>query len=105
MNQPLIPNPSEGERRNSEPLPGQIGRKATRKLRARAAGWPNIWFGLGLFGIVGWTVVLPPVLGALLGLWIDRNWPSQHSWVLTLLIAGLALGCVTAWQWLWKQDQ
>lgn len=93
-----VPSPP----RNS--LPEQVGRKAARKLRARAAGRPSIWFGLGLFGIVGWTVALPPVLGALLGLWIDRNWPSRHSWALTLLIAGLALGCVTAWQWLRKQD-
>ena len=95
-------NPPPAKR--GDPLPEQIGRKAARKLRARAAGQPSIWFGLGLFGIVGWTVALPPVLGALLGLWIDKNWPSRHSWVLTLLIAGLALGCVTAWQWLRKQN-
>ncbi len=87
-----------------DPLPEQIGRKAVRKLRARAAGSPNLWFGLGLFGIVGWTVALPSVLGAVLGVWIDRRWPSQHSWTLALLIAGLVLGCVTAWQWLQQQD-
>ncbi|MEZ5580989.1 MAG: hypothetical protein R3F40_17230 [Candidatus Competibacteraceae bacterium] len=37
---------------------------------------PSVWFGLGLFGIVGWTRALPAVLGAL-GLWLDRNWPSR----------------------------
>jgi ATP synthase protein I len=85
-------------------LPEEVGRKAERKRRARAAGQPSVWFGLGLFGIVGWTVALPTVLGALLGLWLDRNWPSQHSWTLTLLVAGLMLGCATAWQWLKKQN-
>lgn len=87
----------------SDPLPEQVGRKAARKLRARAADPPGVWFGLGLFGIIGWTVALPPVLGALLGLWIDRHWPSQHSWTLMLLLAGLSLGCATAWRWLRKQ--
>ena len=85
-------------------LPEQVGRKATRKLRAREGGRPSVWFGLGLFGIVGWTVALPAVLGALLGLWLDRNWPGRHSWTLTLLVAGLVLGCVAAWQWLKKQE-
>ncbi len=85
-------------------LPEAVGRKAERKLRARAAGQPSVWFGLGLFGIVGWTVALPTVLGALLGLWLDRNWPGRHSWTLTLLVAGLMLGCATAWQWLKRQN-
>jgi len=86
-----------------DPLPSQIGRKASRKQRARQADRPNIWFGLGLFGAVGWSVALPTVLGALLGLWLDRNWPGPHSWTLTLLAAGLALGCANAWRWLHRQ--
>jgi ATP synthase protein I len=65
-----------------------VGRKAARKLRARETDRPSVWFGLGLFGIVGWTVTLPAVLGALLGLWLDRNWPGRHSWTLTLLVCG-----------------
>ncbi len=85
-------------------LPEAVGRKAERKWRARAAGQPSVWFGLGLFGIVGWTVALPTVLGALLGLWLDRSWPGRHSWTLALLVAGLMLGCATAWQWLKKQN-
>ena len=32
-------------------LPEAVGRKAERKRRARAAGQPSVWFGLGLFGI------------------------------------------------------
>lgn len=98
------PNSTPPPPTNRDPLPEQVGRKAKRKLRARAGGRPNLWFGLGLIGIIGWTVALPPVVGALLGVWLDRNWPSRHSWALTLLIIGLALGCVTAWQWLRNQD-
>ncbi len=85
-------------------LSERVGRKAARKLRAREADRPSVWFGLGLFGIVGWTVALPAVLGALLGLWLDRHWPGRHSWTLTLLVAGLVLGCAAAWHWLKKQE-
>jgi F-type H+-transporting ATPase subunit epsilon len=31
-----------------------VGRKAERKLRARRAGRRGVWFGLGMFGLVGW---------------------------------------------------
>lgn len=85
-------------------LPAQVEYKAERKPRARAAGQPRVWFELGRFGIVGWTVALPTVMGALLGLWLDRHWPSRHSWTLILLVAGLMLGCATAWQWLKKRN-
>ncbi len=118
MTQPHSLDPSEGKKEESgnvkspptassslpDPLPEQVGRKAARMLRARETDRPNVWFGLGLFGIVGWTVTLPAVLGALLGLWLDRNWPGRHSWTLTLLVAGLVLGCAAAWQWLKKQE-
>ncbi len=80
-------------------LPAQVARKAARRLRARAAGRPGLWFGLGLVGIIGWSVVLPAVLGALLGLWLDHAHPGRYSWTLSLLLAGLALGCIAAWQW------
>jgi ATP synthase protein I len=35
--------------------------------------------------------------GVAIGTWIDRNWPSRFSWTLMLLLAGLAFGCVNAW--------
>ncbi|HRF45162.1 MAG TPA: AtpZ/AtpI family protein [Candidatus Competibacteraceae bacterium] len=105
MTAPFMAGPSSNSEkgRKSDPLPEQIKYKATRKLRARQADRSSVWFGLGLFGAVGWSVALPTVLGALLGLWLDRNWPGRHSWTLTLLAAGLVLGCASAWQWLQKQ--
>ena len=80
-------------------MPEEVARRARRKLRARAAGKPGLWFGLGLFGMIGWCVALPTVLGALLGLWLDNAHPGRYSWTLSLLLAGLVLGCIAAWQW------
>ena len=77
----------------------QVETKESRKLRAREEGTQSAWFGLGMFGMVGWSVAVPTVLGALLGMWIDRRWPSPYSFTLMLLLAGLALGCFSAWRW------
>lgn len=82
-----------------------VGRKAERKLRARRTGRRGVWFGLGMFGLVGWAVALPTVLGAALGLWLDARFPSRVSWTLTLLLAGAALGSLNAWYWIMRESR
>ena len=82
----------------------QVAAKTARKLRARAAGPQTVWFGLGMSGLIGWSVAVPTVLGAVLGLWWDRHHPGPHSWTLALLTAGLVLGCVNAWHWVTRED-
>jgi ATP synthase protein I len=76
-----------------------VSGKSRRKLRAQCAGDPPVWLGLGMFGVIGWSVVVPTLLGALLGRWIDEHHPGLHSWTLALLVAGLVLGCANAWRW------
>jgi len=82
----------------------KVGTKERRKLRARQEKSHNIWFGLGLLGLVGWSVVLPTLLGMALGIWIDREFPSRFSWTLMLMFAGLMLGCLNAWQWVNREQ-
>lgn len=86
-------------------LAGQVGAKAKRKLKARRDGAKGVWFGLGMMGLIGWSVAVPTLLGAGLGWWLDRNYPGGRSWTLALLAAGLALGCLNAWLWVTKEDQ
>jgi ATP synthase protein I len=88
---------------NSHDLAGQIGGKAERKLRARRHTSHGVWFGLGMMGLIGWSVAVPTLLGAALGIWLDRNHPGGRSWTLALLVAGLALGCMNAWLWVAKE--
>ena len=74
----------------------EVGEKQHRMLRARSTK-DTFWTSLGLLGTVGWSVVLPTLLGVALGIYIDRHWPSRTSWTITLLFGGLTLGCFTAW--------
>lgn len=83
----------------------QAGAKAERKLKARRDGAHGVWFGLGMMGLVGWSVAIPTLLGAALGLWLDKRHAGAHSWTLALLVAGLTLGCLNAWHWVAKEDQ
>lgn len=90
---------------NLKPSLGQkVGAKAVRKLKARKST-QGVWFGLGMMGLIGWSVVVPTLLGAALGIWLDKRHPGIHSWTLMLLIIGLAIGCLNAWHWVAKEDK
>ena len=86
-------------------LAAKVGAKAARKLHARRNPAPGIWFGLGMMGLIGWSVVVPTLLGAALGMWLDKHYSLGHSWTLALLVAGLLLGCFNAWHWVEKEDR
>ena len=85
--------------------PDAVGAKAARKLKAQRNPTPGVWFGLGMMGLIGWSVVVPTLLGAALGLWIDKQLPGTHSWTLALLVGGLTLGCFNAWHWVAKEER
>jgi ATP synthase protein I len=97
----------EPDRRPASPPPTfaeQVGAKATRKLAARRRSGQGVWFGLGMMGLIGWSVAIPTLLGAALGIWLDGRHLGNRSWTLALLVAGLAIGCLTAWHWVAKED-
>ena len=48
-------------------------------------------------------MIVPGLIGAALGLWVDKHYPSQLSSTLMLLLAGLIVGCLTAWHWVDSQ--
>ena len=82
-----------------------IKEKETLKLKENRRSKRGLWYSLGMFGIVGWSVVVPTLLGTLLGVWLDKQFPGKQSWTLTFLIIGLITGCVIAWQWLSKENK
>ena len=73
--------------------------QAARKLKAQAGSHKDVWFGLGMSGLIGWSVTVPALIGAALGIWVDKHYPSTYSWTLMLLLIGLIIGCFNAWHW------
>lgn len=82
----------------------EVESKERRKVRARSGKSHNPLTGFGMFGLIGWSVATPTLLGVLGGVLLDRRHPGGRSWTLTLLIAGLLLGCWNAWYWVRKED-
>jgi ATP synthase protein I len=81
-----------------------VTHKAERRRRARARD-DGLWFGLGMFGLVGWSVAIPTVAGVALGLWLDRRFPAQPvSWTLTFLLVGVTVGALVAWHWVRRES-
>ncbi len=96
----------ESKKKSTEPeFIRKVGEKEARKLKAQQHVTQTVWSGLGMMGLIGWSVVVPTLLGAALGLWLDKNYPGSHSWTLMMLAIGLGLGCFNAWHWVAKEDR
>jgi len=90
--------------RRDDPMLRAVRQTQARKEAARREGRRSVGHALGLFGIVGWSVALPTVLGIAVGVWLDRrDTPGVASWTLTLLLAGVALGCLAGGYWVWRE--
>lgn len=94
----------EKKRNKNNSFEKVVGDKEERKLKAQRET-KSVWSGLGLFGMIGWSIVVPTILGASLGMWLDKNYKNEFSWTLSLLVAGLMLGCWIAWNWVQKENK
>lgn len=80
--------------------------KSQRRDRARRRDDESIWAYLGTFGLVGWTVAVPTLLGLALGLFLDGRYsdPAGRSYTITFLVLGVAVGCGLAWYWVRRES-
>lgn len=81
----------------------EIARRAARMKTAREQPGTSPLRGLGTFGMIGWSIVVPTVGGAFLGLWLDRVAPQDFSWTIALILLGVLVGCAMAWTWVNKE--
>jgi ATP synthase protein I len=79
----------------------------SKEVEDETAGGPQtppgrergVWLGLGSIAMMGWMIVVPPVVGAFVGHWIDTKWPTPISWTMILMLVGLVAGCYNVWAW------
>ncbi|SMP52085.1 AtpZ/AtpI family protein [Anoxynatronum buryatiense] len=81
-----------------EKMKHKIQSDAAKKIKAKTEK-DDIMFGLGVFGIVGWSIAIPTLMGVAAGAYLDNRFPTGFSWTLTLLFAGILAGCFNAWHW------
>jgi ATP synthase protein I len=93
------------ENKNENRFSRQIAEKEKRKLDALQKKNPTVWMGLGMFGMVGWSIAVPTILGAILGVWLDKTYTQSFSWTLSLMMTGLVVGAVIGWLWVSKEEK
>jgi len=81
-----------------------IRRRAQRMEESRNAPKYSPLSGLGVFGVVGWSVAIPTVAGAFLGMWLNRVAPQDFSWPIALILGGVVIGALVAWSWIDKNQ-
>jgi len=94
--------PSSGDELDDE-FEVQIARQSARIERGKKEKGDSFWMYVGLIGVVGWSVVLPMLIGVLLGQWIDRRYGTGYVWTLSLMAFGLCMGCYNAWRSVTKE--
>ncbi|HEY0180983.1 MAG TPA: AtpZ/AtpI family protein [Dokdonella sp.] len=90
-----------------EPEPDRV-LDAARRAAARAEAGrrdpePSLARRLGQIGVLGWTIVVPVLLGLFAGRALDRLFGSGLLFAAALLFAGAAFGLWSAWRWMQRQ--
>jgi ATP synthase protein I len=86
------------EHPDGDSLAEPVRRRRARRERWRRHGERPLGHDLALIGVVGWLVVAPTLVGIFVGRWLDRAAGRGVFWTVSLLFAGLCLGCWLAWK-------
>ena len=78
-------------------------RAATRQRAGQQDSEPSLGARLGQIGVLGWMMVLPMLLGLLLGHWLDRLCGSGVLFSAALLLLGSVLGFWSGWKWMHRR--
>jgi ATP synthase protein I len=101
----VVEEAEEGRRREPGiPDPERISADEERLLRNRRNPYRKAWTGFAYFGMIGWSVAIPMLIGTAFGAWLDRR-GAGHGWTLSLLLAGAALGCWNAWRLVAREER
>lgn len=92
------PDPMTGPD-DRDPLVKGVRLRAARHRMWQREGEPSVARRLAQIGVLGWIVTIPMLLGMFLGRWLDNRFSTGVFWTTPLLLAGLALGCWSAWRW------
>jgi len=93
---PVSPKPVSPEQQRLET---EVEKRRRRRIASRKSSW-TVMRGFGAFGMVGWSIAGPTVVGAAIGWWLDRHVEHRISFTLTGMTIGLVTGCWVAWYWI-----
>lgn len=78
-------------------------RSQDREKLARETPEPSLGSRLGQIGILGWAIVMPMLLGVVLGRLADRHFDTGVFFTAPAIMIGAAIGLHAAWKWMHRQ--
>ena len=91
----------EGEHRDD--MQTAVDLRRQRREEWRRTGERPLWRNLSMIGAIGWLIVVPMLLGVVLGRWLDTHFASGIFWTGALIVLGAAVGSFLAWQRMMKE--
>jgi ATP synthase protein I len=89
--------PHEPERERQE-LEQAIERaRRSREQWLKKGEWP-LGRALAMMGRFGWSIVIPILVGAFAGRWLDRTFHTGVMWSAALVMAGAVFGFWAVWK-------
>lgn len=79
-------------------------RSANRDEMSRETPEPSLGSRLGQIGILGWAIVIPMLLGVVLGRLADRYFETGVFFTAPAILIGAAIGFHAAWKWMHSQQ-
>ncbi|MGH2342329.1 AtpZ/AtpI family protein [Segnochrobactraceae bacterium EtOH-i3] len=81
-------------------LEGAARTAAERERDGRKVPEPSLGSRLGQIGILGWTIVVPVLLGTFLGRQLDLWLGTGIQFAAAFILLGAAFGLWSAWRWM-----
>jgi ATP synthase protein I len=84
--------------RDHDEMERAVRLREQRRERWKREGERSLWQNLSMIGSLGWLIVVPTLLGVLLGRWLDRLFNTGITFSGALIFVGIAIGSYLAWQ-------
>ena len=75
-----------------------IRRRQEVRERGRREGERSLWQNLSMVGALGWLVVVPTLLGVLVGRWLDARFDAGVTFTGALIFVGAGFGLYLVWK-------
>ncbi len=75
-----------------------IRRRQESRERWGREGERSLWQNLSMVGALGWLVVVPTLLGVIIGSWLDARFGTSVTFTGALIFVGAGFGLYLVWK-------
>lgn len=97
--------PRPGDDRGRQAMEEALERERRRRARRDAEDPPSVWRHLSILGALGWMIVVPVLLAALLGRWLDARFGTGVLFSGVLILIGICLSGWLAWNRVKEEEE